>query len=71
MRALGYSMTPTVLTIIGTCLLRVLWVSTGTFDELKDLLIIYPITWTATGVSVTFAYFRIARKKLHTAPAVR
>ncbi len=71
MRALGYSMTPTVLTIIGTCLLRVVWVSAGTFDELKDLLIIYPITWTATGVSVTFAYFRIARKKLHTAPTAR
>lgn len=64
MRALGYSMTPTVLTIIGTCLLRVLWVSTGNFAELKDLLIIYPITWIATGLSVTVAYFWIARRKL-------
>lgn len=64
MRALGYSMTPTVLTIIGTCLLRVLWVSTGRFAELKDLLIIYPITWIATGLSVTIAYFWVARRKL-------
>lgn len=64
MRALGRSMTPTVITIIGTCLLRVLWVSTGEFAELKDLLIIYPVTWIVTGVSVTVAYLRVARQKL-------
>lgn len=64
MRALGYSMTPTVLTILGTCLLRVMWVSGGRFAEFQDLLIIYPITWIATGTSVVTAYLIVARKVL-------
>ena len=66
MRALGYSMTPMVLTILGTCLLRVFWVSTGTFAELQDLLIIYPITWTVTGIAVVSAYLWVARRVLRT-----
>lgn len=64
MRALGYSMTPTVVTIIGTCLLRLLWVWAlpvigGSFDT---LMAIYPVSWVITGVSVVAAYFRIRRK---------
>ncbi|MDE6311552.1 MAG: MATE family efflux transporter [Muribaculaceae bacterium] len=64
MRALGYSMTPTIITILGTCLFRLLWVWAvprigGTFDLLMS---IYPITWVITGASVLTAYFIIRRK---------
>ena len=62
MRALGYSMTPTVIVIIGTCLLRVLWVSAGPYAEFRDLLLVYPLSWVITGSSVLIAYFIIARK---------
>ncbi len=62
MRALGYSMTPTVIVIIGTCLLRVFWVSAGPYAEFRDLLIVYPVSWVITGSSVLIAYFIIARK---------
>lgn len=63
MRALGYSMTPTVVTILGTCLFRLLWVWAlpvlgGGFDT---LMAVYPITWVITGVSVVAAYFYIRR----------
>lgn len=45
LRALGHSMIPTVLTILGTCVVRVVWVSVGHFDSLRSLLFVYPITW--------------------------
>lgn len=61
MRAMGYSMTPTVLTIFGTCFFRLLWVfllpvAGGGF---RELMAIYPITWILTGAAVTVAYFRL------------
>lgn len=74
MRALGYSMTPTVVTILGTCLLRLLWVWMlpvfgGTF---RTLMAVYPISWVITGVAVFGAYLIIRKKayiKITTHPA--
>lgn len=62
LRALGYSMTPTIITIIGTCLVRVAWVSMARFESFAQLLSIYPITWAITGTSVVTAWFLIAKK---------
>ena len=75
MRALGYSMTPTVVTILGTCVFRLLWVWAlpllgGGFEA---LMAVYPITWVITGVSVVAAYFYVRRKafdKITRHPAV-
>lgn len=62
MRALGYSMTPTIIVILGTCLLRVLWVSAGPYAVFRDLLLVYPLSWVITGSAVLIAYFIVARK---------
>lgn len=64
LRALGYSMTPTVIVIIGTCVVRVAWVSAVHFDSFAELLIVYPITWIITGISVVAAYHIVARRRL-------
>lgn len=64
MRGLGFSMMPMLLTIFGTCVLRLGWVFTvarGTTD-FGLLLSIYPISWTITGVLVTGAAFFVQRK---------
>ncbi len=67
MRGLGYSMTPTLLTILGTCVLRLGWIyiflhySIGGFGTLLN---IYPFTWIVTGALVMTAYF-IVRKKAY------
>ncbi len=63
MRGLGYSMTPTVITIIGTCLLRIVWVHTVTADatDFRLLMAVYPLTWVVTGIAVVIAYFRCRR----------
>ncbi len=65
MRGIGYSMTPTVLTIFGTCLLRVGWIYiTPEFSSFGHLLIIYPVTWSVTGLMVLVAYLVVSRKVL-------
>ncbi len=72
MRGLGYSMTPTVLTIFGTCFFRLLWVYLfpkfgGGF---KELMSVYPVTWIITGVAVVGAYLIVRRKAYsHLEPA--
>lgn len=62
LRGLGYSMTPTVLTIFGTCVLRLIWIYTVCADNnnFELLLYIYPITWIITGTAVYTAYRRIS-----------
>lgn len=64
MRGLGYSMTPTILTIFGTCVLRIVWLHTvcaGT-TTFRTVMIVYPISWTITGVAVLGAYFIVSRR---------
>lgn len=64
MRGYGYSMTPTFITIIGTCLLRIVWVNTVTADagDFRLLMAVYPITWTLTGAAMLMAYYFIRRR---------
>lgn len=64
LRGLGYSMTPTILTIFGTCVLRLIWIYTVCSDNnnFEMLLFIYPITWIITGSAVYIAYRRISRR---------
>ncbi len=64
MRGLGYSMTPTVLTIFGTCVLRLVWVYTigNCCNDFSLLLSIYPISWCVTGIAVTVAYFFVSHR---------
>ena len=64
MRGMGRSLLPSVLTILGSCVLRVLWVYTvfrhfRTFDVLLD---VYLITWIITGIMVLTAYNLMLRK---------
>lgn len=68
MRALGHSMTPTVLVILGTCLLRVCWAGSGPYALLGDLLMVYPLSWIITGVAVLIAYHRVYRHLIKTQP---
>lgn len=66
MRGMGYSMTPTVITIFGTCVFRIFWVLT-LFPRHRDfgfLLYVYPASWLITGFMVLLAYFLVCRKAM-------
>lgn len=64
LRGLGYSMTPTILVIFGTCVLRLIWIYTVCADNnnFEQLLYIYPITWIITGTAVYTAYRHISTR---------
>ncbi len=75
MRGLGYSMTPMLLTILGTCVLRLVWVATVSvrYHTFPALLLVYPVSWAVTGIMVLTAALivtRIVRRKMHPQPAV-
>lgn len=66
MRGLGHSMVPAVLTVVGTCAFRILWLKTfflrwRSFDA---LMCVYPVSWVVTSAMMFVAYFVIARKEL-------
>ncbi len=64
MRGLGYSVTPMLFTIFGTCVLRLGWVSV--FSKIDNsftmLLTIYPISWVITGILVIGAAMIVQRR---------
>ena len=68
LRGLGYSLTPTVITIFGTCVLRLAWVYyiNAHSHDYTTLLGIYPITWAVTGVLMLATYFIIERRLFST-----
>lgn len=64
MRGFGYSLLPAIITFLGSCVLRLVWVSTvcRIVHEFWILVIIYPVSWIITGVVMTAAYY-IVRKR--------
>ena len=65
LRGLGYSMTPAVLTVLGSCVFRLIWIYTvfNKFRSFEMLMNVYPVSWVITGIAVLIAY-AIVRKKL-------
>lgn len=64
MRGLGYSVTQMLLTIFGTCVLRLGWcyVFPKIDNTFQMLLTIYPITWCVTGIAVITAAIYVQHK---------
>ena len=66
MRGMGWSVLPTVVVIVGSCLLRIVYVIAifPAISSFENLMLIYPITWIITG-SVMIALYFIARKRAY------
>lgn len=71
MRGLGNSLTPMLLTVFGTCIIRLLWIFivVNRYHSFEILFIIYPISWAATGIMVYIAYRRMGARCLSSTPA--
>lgn len=65
LRGLGYSSLPALLTVVGTCALRLWWVDVvvPSHHSFKWLMAVYPFSWVVTGTMVLAAYFWVCRKK--------
>lgn len=70
LRGIGYSMTPAVLTVFGTCIFRLFWAYTvcRIYPSFEVLLAVYPISWVITGSAVLIAY-SILRKRAFSSSA--
>lgn len=64
MRGLGHSLTPAIITFLGSCVLRLIWIATACrmVHEFWMLMIIYPISWVVTGIAMMIAYYFVKRK---------
>lgn len=64
LRGMGYSMTPAVLTMFGSCAVRIIWIYTvfAWRPSLEVLFWVYPFSWIITIALVVGAYFVIGRK---------
>ena len=61
-RGMGFSVLPMLCTLVGACLMRILWLWTffTWYPTVIMLFACYPITWTLAGIGqvVTFLYAR-------------
>lgn len=67
MRGLGYSFTPMIVSLIGVCLFRVVWIATvfrmDAYHTVETVYYSYPITWVLTFVA-HFICFTVAKRRL-------
>lgn len=68
LRGLGYAVMPMIVSLIGACGLRLVWIFTffqqARFHETKYLYITYPVSWTVTFLAHVVCYFIVRRKKV-------
>lgn len=66
LRGLGHPMISTVLCVLFTCGVRLLWmfVVFPKFNTFNVLLLVYPVSWALTASSIIISYIIIKRKKL-------
>lgn len=65
-RALGKSLVPTAIVILGSCVFRVAWVYTifAAIGTLRSLYLVYPCSWGITAVAEILYFIHIYRKKM-------
>ena len=65
-RGLGHSFLPMIITLIGACGIRILWIKTifevSKFHTCKTIYISYPISWIATFIALFISFLFIIKK---------
>jgi Na+-driven multidrug efflux pump len=68
LRGIGYSIVPMIVSLVGACGLRLLWIATvfqiPQYHTLRVVYLSYPITWTITMLVHALTFFIISRKVL-------
>lgn len=67
LRSIGYSLIPTLVSLLGVCGIRIVWIFTifkiPEYHNLESLAISYPISWLVTGL-IHFILLMILKKKV-------
>ena len=64
LRGFGYAVAPTVVSVLGVCVFRILWLKTA-FVKLREywaILIVYPISWIIVSIGVIILTVVVIRK---------
>ena len=68
LRGIGYSVVPMVVSLIGACGLRLLWIATifqiPQYHSMRVIYISYPVTWTVTFLVHALTFWIVSRKAL-------
>ncbi|MGI6176953.1 MAG: MATE family efflux transporter [Eubacterium sp.] len=68
MRGMGYSLTPTIVTVFGACVFRIVWLATvfmiPEYHTISTVYISYPISWILTLAIHCVCFFRIYNHKI-------
>lgn len=64
LRGMGYSTLPSVMVLLGCCVLRIIWVYTvfAAYNDFTILMNVYPVSWFITGVCTLTAYYVIRKR---------
>lgn len=64
LRGMGFSMVPTLISVVGVCGLRILWLHTifAWTPTVEVLFLSYPVTWAVTGLVQFFCFVYIRKK---------
>jgi Na+-driven multidrug efflux pump len=64
-RGMGFSILPMICTLVGACLMRIVWLATVFvwFPTVLMLFACYPVTWALAGIGQVASFF-YARKKV-------
>lgn len=65
LRGMGVSMLPAIITVAGTCVLRIVWVETvfAADPTFATLTTVYPVSWIVTGIAVLGAYVAVTARR--------
>ena len=65
LRGIGHSLTPALLTLFGSCILRIIYIHArfGKFTSFSQVAVIYPISWILTGSMVIGLYFLVTGRE--------
>ena len=67
-RALGKSVIPTFIVLMGSCVFRVIWIYTvfAWFRTLPSLYLLYIFSWSITGLAEVIYFIKIYQKQMET-----
>lgn len=66
-RGMGYSILPMIVSLVGSCLMRIIWVKTFFVwnHTIENLYLSYPISWVLTFAAHIICYIILRRKRQH------
>ena len=69
LRGLGYSIAPMIVSLIGVCAMRIIWILTvfqvPKLHTVTTVYISYPVTWIITGMVLFLCYLYIMKNKIN------